>query len=52
MQMRMAHIDHIAVCHPSRRGHSSEKNASGIADAIAPLGFGLAVKDTETQRDW
>jgi hypothetical protein len=45
-------IEHIAVCHPSRRGHSNEKNASDIADAIAALGFGLAVKDTGTQPDW
>jgi hypothetical protein len=32
-------IKHIAVCHPSRRGHTNEKNASEIADAIAALGF-------------
>jgi hypothetical protein len=31
-------IQHIAVCHPSRRGYSNEKNA--IAEAIAALGFG------------
>jgi hypothetical protein len=33
-------IEHIAVCHPSRRGYSNEKNAIDIADAIAALGFG------------
>ena len=33
-------IDHIAVCHPSRRGHTYEQNAIEIADAIAALGFG------------
>jgi hypothetical protein len=36
---------------PSRRGYSNEKNASDIADAIAALGFGLAVKDSGTQDD-
>jgi hypothetical protein len=45
------HIEHIAVCHPSRRGHTNEKNASEIADALAALGFGSAVEDTEIQRD-
>jgi len=44
-------IDHIAVCHPSRRGHSNEKNAIEIAEAIARLGFGGAVKDSGTQDD-
>jgi hypothetical protein len=33
------HIEHIAVCHPSRRGYSNEQNAIDIADAIAALGF-------------
>jgi hypothetical protein len=33
------HIEHIAVCHPSRRGNSNEKNATEIAEAIAALGF-------------
>jgi hypothetical protein len=32
-------IDHIAVCHPSRRGHANEKNAAEIADAFAQLGY-------------
>ena len=32
-------IEHIAVCHPSRRGFTNEKNAAEIADAIAALGF-------------
>ena len=32
-------IEHIAVCHPSRRGYSNEKNAIEIAEAIAVLGF-------------
>jgi hypothetical protein len=32
-------IDHIAVCHPSRRGYTNEKNATEIAEAIAALGF-------------
>jgi hypothetical protein len=45
------HIEHIAVCHPSRRGHTNEKNASEIADALAALGFRGAVKDTGTQCD-
>jgi hypothetical protein len=38
------HIEHIAVCHPSRRGHTNEKNASEVADALAALDFGLTVK--------
>jgi len=29
-------IEHIAVCHPSRR---DEKNAAEIGDAITALGF-------------
>ena len=33
-------IEHIAVCHPSRRGYTNEKNAIEIAEAIAALGFG------------
>src|SRR6267154_31326 len=45
------HIEHIAVCHPSRRGHTNEKNAIEIAEAIARLGFGGAVKDSGTQDD-
>jgi len=32
-------IEHIAVCHPSRRGYTNEKNAIEIAEAIAELGF-------------
>ena len=32
-------IEHIAACHPSRRGHSNEKNAAEIAEAISQLGF-------------
>ena len=35
-------IDHIAVCHPSRRGHTNETNATEIADAFAQLGYGKA----------
>ncbi len=45
------HIEHIAVCHPSRRGHTNEKNASEIADALAALGFMVTAKDTGTQCD-
>jgi hypothetical protein len=44
-------IEHIAVCHPSRRGYSNEKNATEIAEAIAALGFGRAVKEFRTERD-
>jgi hypothetical protein len=33
-------IRHIAVCHPSRRGHTNEENAIEISDAIEVLGFG------------
>jgi hypothetical protein len=44
-------IEHIAVCHPSRRGYTNEKNAIQIAEAIAALGFGGAVKDSGTQDD-
>jgi hypothetical protein len=44
-------IEHIAVCHPSRRGYTNEKNAIEIAEAIAQLGFGGAVKDSGTQDD-
>jgi hypothetical protein len=33
-------IEHIAVCHPSRRGYTNEKNAVEIAEGIAGLGFG------------
>jgi hypothetical protein len=42
-------IEHMAVCHPSRRGYTNEKNATEIADAIARLGFGEAVKNSGTQ---
>ena len=42
-------IEHIAVCHPSRRGSTNEKNAIAIADAIAALGFRGIAKDTGTQ---
>jgi hypothetical protein len=38
-------IEHVAVCHPSRRGYTNEKNATEIAGAIAALGFGRAVKE-------
>ena len=31
-------IKHIAVCHPSRRGYTNEKNAAEIAEAITALG--------------
>jgi hypothetical protein len=44
-------IEHIAVCHPSRRGSSNEQNASEIAEALAALGFGGVFKDTGTQVD-
>jgi hypothetical protein len=44
-------IEHIAVCHPSRRGYSNEKNATDIAEATAALGFGRAVKEFRTERD-
>jgi hypothetical protein len=44
-------IEHIAVCHPSRRGYTNEKNAIEIAEAIARLGFGGAVKGSGTQDD-
>ena len=45
-------IEHIAVCHPSRRGHTNEKNAIEIAEAIAALGFGGAIKDTIAPDTW
>ena len=38
-------IEHIAVCHPSRRGYTNEKNATEIADAICALHFRRAVKE-------
>jgi hypothetical protein len=38
-------IEHIAVCHPSRRENTNEKNATETADAIGALGFGRAVKE-------
>jgi hypothetical protein len=44
-------IEHAAVCHPSRRGYTNEKNAAEIVEAIARLGFGRAVKDAGTQDD-
>jgi hypothetical protein len=28
-------IEHIAACHPSRRGYTNERNAVEIAEAIA-----------------
>jgi DNA invertase Pin-like site-specific DNA recombinase len=43
-------IEHIAVCHPSRRGYTNEQNATEIAEAIAALGFGRAVK-ARTEHD-
>jgi hypothetical protein len=45
------HIEHIAVCHPSRRGYSNEKNAIEIAEAIARLGFREAVNGIGAQGD-
>ena len=42
-------IEHIAVCHPSRRGHTNEKNAIEIAEAIAALGFGGAIRTPSHQ---
>jgi len=45
-------IEYIAVCHPSRRGHTNEKNAIEIAEAIAALGFGGAIKDTIAPDTW
>jgi hypothetical protein len=45
-------IEHIAVCHPSRRGHTNEKNAIEIAEAIAALGFGGTIKDTIAPDTW
>ena len=44
-------IEHIAVCHPSRRGSTNEQNAIPIADAIAALGFRGIAKDTRIQDD-
>ena len=44
-------INHIAVCHPSRRGYTNVQKATEIAEAIARLGFGGAVKDSRTQDD-
>jgi hypothetical protein len=45
------HLQHIPVCHPSRRGNTNEKNAAEIAEAIAALGFGEAVKGLRTPND-
>ena len=42
-------IEHIAVCHPSRRGSTNEKNAIEIAEAIAALGFGGAIRTPSHQ---
>ena len=39
-ECRRHNIEHIAVCHPSRRGYTNEKNTIEIAEAIAALGFG------------
>jgi hypothetical protein len=44
-------IEHIAVCHPSRRGYSNEQNATEIAEAIARLGCRGAIKDAGTPQD-
>jgi hypothetical protein len=44
-------IEHVAVCHPSRRGYTNEKNATEIAGAIAALGFGRAAKHFRTEHD-
>src|SRR5438874_903813 len=38
-------IEHIAVCHPSRRRYTNEKNVAEIAEAIAALGIS---SDTRT----
>jgi hypothetical protein len=43
-------IEHVAVCHPSRRGYTNEKNATEIAGAIAALGFGRAAKHFRTEQ--
>jgi hypothetical protein len=32
-------IEHIPVCHPSRRGRSNQQNAAEIAEALEALGF-------------
>jgi hypothetical protein len=45
------HIEHIAACHPSRRGYSNEQNAIEIAEAIARLGFRGAIKDAGIPQD-
>ena len=45
------HIEHIAVCHPSRRRYSNEQNAIEIAEAIARLGFRGAIKDAGMPQD-
>jgi hypothetical protein len=50
-ECRRHNIEHIAVCHPSRRGYTNEKNAIEIAEAVAALGFGRAVKETRTRDD-
>jgi hypothetical protein len=44
-------IEHIAVCHPSRRGYTNEKNAIEIAEAIGALSFRGVVKETGRQGD-
>lgn len=48
-ECKRQNIEHIAVCHPSRRGHSNEKNAIEIADAIGALGFGGGCKTARGQ---
>ena len=44
-------VEHVAVCHPSRRGYTNEQNAIEIAEAIAALGFRGVVKNTGAQED-
>jgi hypothetical protein len=44
-------VEHIAVCHPSRRGYTNEKNAIEIAKAIGALGFKGANKQIGTRDD-
>jgi hypothetical protein len=46
-----SNTDRVFGTHTSRRGYTNEKNAIQIAEAIAALGFGGAVKDSGTQDD-
>jgi hypothetical protein len=53
-------IEHMAVCHPSRRGFTNEQNAAEIARAIDRLGFAallaemaaLAGPNSRNERLW